>query len=125
MNSISTKLTKLGVMYWERWKMISKWGLRSRVLLVEGNYFQLMCSGPILQHPPIISAPNFVHSFDISTKYFGSDKPRQVLLLALYASPELGYTIILLPPRLAFIHCIIPEIYLGFVQLTPTAKTFG
>jgi len=84
-----------------------------------------MCSGPILQHPPIISAPNFDHSLVISTKKFGFDRPNQVLLFALYASPEFGYTIIFLSPAFAFIHVIIPEIYLGSVQFTPMAKTFG
>jgi len=70
-----------------------------------------MCSGPILQHPPIISAPSFVHSLVIAANNFGFDKPNQVLLLALYASPELGYTIIFLSTSLAFIHFIIPDIY--------------
>ena len=42
----------------------------------------LICSGPMPQQPPIISAPKSIHSFTIVAQEDSSERPDQVLLSA-------------------------------------------
>ena len=81
-----------------------------------------MFSGVVRQQPPIIVAPQSIHSLAIEPYVLPSLLPCHVFVTASYISPLLGYTTTgFVPP--AFASFIRLGTNSGAVQFMPTAST--